>query len=188
MARNRRQQDKRPSDPRKAAEWDEAQASLQRTQADQAAAKPRLEQDAIRRGKAFDEGAKSQKNRLAAENAARKKKEKDRAKERAEYLKTPLTPQETVELGHLEDAAMSGDSIPPDLMRRLGDFRIRATVDRDSYEAAKAEGQKAAQEAAEAAKAEQDEYSAMTKGEQKTKKEADARAAKAKAIAEENKK
>jgi hypothetical protein len=123
-------QDRIPSDPRKKAEYEEAAKKLAITQADQAQAGVRMreevaQKEAIAKQTEKDHAAEAKdKERTNAERVAAKN------KARQAYLETPLTERETAELEALEaQCNKHGCSSPEiDMMRRLGDLRVRAKV------------------------------------------------------------
>ena len=119
--------DRPPADPKKRAEW-EANLQLEATQADQAAAKRRYDEDSARVAATAKEDAvkiAADEKRKTDEKTRVEKKQKD-ARER--YIATPLTDTDRAEWVALEAAANGPGNGEPDMMRRLADLRIRSKV------------------------------------------------------------
>lgn len=122
------QDDRPPADPNKRAQWEEAQRKLQKTLADQAEAKRRADEEVEAKQAKAEQAEAERQARETAEATRRQREQKRRDQERAEYLATPLSELEQMELRQLEEFANRPGNPEPDAMRRLADLRTRSKV------------------------------------------------------------
>ncbi|MCE5324900.1 MAG: hypothetical protein LLG01_00650 [Planctomycetaceae bacterium] len=123
-------EDRIPSDPRKREEYETAQRQLERTQADQAQATQAMQDELAKKQKMAAIDAKRDSARLAERRKAEAAYKSEQQRQRDEYLATPLSADEKVELERMEAMANAqGVGSPdPDMMRTLADLRVRDKV------------------------------------------------------------